>query len=155
LLLSWALPASAQEGRGQVTGTVINADTKEPLAGVQVYLEGTRHSAVTTQNGRYLILNVEPGIYRVAASNIGYAAAFKDNVRVEAGSPVTVNFEMRTEALSIEGLVVTGVVDPISGIKVPFTVGTIKAEVMPVTANTPAAGSIQGKIAGAPIIRTH
>lgn len=40
LLLSWALPASAQEGRGQVTGTVINADTKEPLAGVQVYLEG-------------------------------------------------------------------------------------------------------------------
>jgi len=155
LLLSWALPASAQEGRGQVTGTVVHADTKEPMAGVQVYLEGTRHSAVTTQNGRFLILNVEPGIYRIVASNIGYAEAFKDNVRVEAGAPVTVNFEMRAEALSIEGLVVTGVVDPISGIKVPFTVGRISAEDMPVPANTSAAGIIQGKIAGAQVVRAH
>jgi hypothetical protein len=45
LAISWALagalPASAQ-ATGQVTGVVRAADTQRPLAGAQVFIQGTR-----------------------------------------------------------------------------------------------------------------
>lgn len=153
LLLAGALPASAQEGTGRVSGVVRNAETGEPITGVQVYIEGTRYSSTTGENGRYLILNVEPGIYQVNAVSIGFATAYRENVRVRAAETVAVDFELRGEILTIEELVVTGVVDPISGLKVPFTVNRVTAEDLPIPPNSSAASAIQGKVAGANIIR--
>lgn len=148
-----ALPARGQGGGGRIGGIVRNAETGEPIAGVQVHVEDTRHTTLTGENGRFLILNVEPGIYRVTATSIGYAQVSRDNVRVTAGGTATVEFQLRTQVLTIEELVVTGVVDPISGVKVPFTVGRVTADKLAVPANTSAAGVVQGKVAGAQIIR--
>ena len=128
LLLTLAVPASAQEEGGRITGIVRSADGSEPVAGVEISVEGTQHRSVTQENGRFLILNVAPGIYRVNASRIGYANASEDNVRVTGGGTAMVELELRNQVLAIEQIVVTGVVDPISGVKVPFTVGRISGD---------------------------
>jgi hypothetical protein len=49
--------------------------------------------------------------------------------------------------LTLEAIVSTGLVDPTSGTRVPFTVGRVDASNLPVPA-TNALESIQGKMAG-------
>jgi TonB-linked SusC/RagA family outer membrane protein len=153
LLAAFAASASAQESSGRVTGIVRDAETGQPVPGARVAIEGTRHTSITAENGRFLIIDVRPGIYRLVVSSIGYAEASRENVRVEAGGTATVDVGMKAQALMIEEIVVTGVVDPISGLKVPFTVGKVSTEDLPIPPNTSAAGAIQGKVAGAQIIR--
>jgi TonB-dependent SusC/RagA subfamily outer membrane receptor len=62
-----------------------------------------------------------------------------------------VDFKVLSAALHLQETVITGVVDPTAGTKVPFTVGRVTAEDMPVPA-TNAVTSIQGKIAGVAIV---
>src|SRR5690606_6401725 len=153
LLLPLAMPVSAQATGGRLTGIVRDAGSGLPVSGVEVRVENTQYTSVPQENGRFLILNVAPGIYRVTATRIGYAASSRDNVRVTAGETAMVDIDLRDQVLTIEEIVVTGVVDPISGVKVPFTVGRVTSEDLPIPPNTSAAGAIQGKIAGAQIIR--
>ncbi|MBI2950731.1 carboxypeptidase regulatory-like domain-containing protein, partial [bacterium] len=56
---------------GKLTGRV--TDLKgEALPGVNVAISGTNRGAVTGADGSYFILNVDPGIYQVEASMVGY-----------------------------------------------------------------------------------
>ncbi|MBO9541966.1 carboxypeptidase regulatory-like domain-containing protein [bacterium] len=63
--------------RGAVEGAVTDAATKEPLAGVRLFLEGTGVSvvAVTDAAGRFKIIDLAPGQYKVRAERSGYAVA--------------------------------------------------------------------------------
>lgn len=80
LSLGLALPTGAQQ-LGSITGQVIDRSTRQPLVGVQVYIEGTSFGALTTENGRYIIPNVQPGTYTVTAQYIGYANGRVENIR--------------------------------------------------------------------------
>jgi len=143
---------AAQQG-GVVTGQVVDAATGQPVAGAQVSVEGTRSGMMTQENGRFMLTNVPEGTWRVSVQHIAFARAHQDNVQVRPGETATVNFQLRTQVLSVEAIVATGVVDPTSGIKIPFTVARVTAEDMPVPTNTSAAGALAGKVAGAQILR--
>jgi len=62
---------------GKIRGTVTDAETGEPLAGVDVYIATLGIGAATDTDGDYFILNVPPGEYDVEASMIGYRGAIK------------------------------------------------------------------------------
>lgn len=100
-----AAPAAAQE-TGRVIGQVVEAGTGAPLASVQVYVEGTGLGTLTRQDGRFIILNVPAGTYQLRAERIGLQAA-SQQVTV-AGDPVQVSFELETQALGLDEIVVTG-----------------------------------------------
>ena len=61
--------------------------------------------------------------------------------------------KMDAAALNLQAVVTTGVVDPASGTRVPFTVGRVSAEDAPVPAAN-ALETIQGKIAGVSVVPT-
>ena len=73
------------------------------------------------------------------------------NVTVEAGGTATVNFRLAAVPLSLQAVVTTGVTDPTSGTRVPFTVGRLEVENIPVP-STNAIESIQGKVAAVTIV---
>src|SRR5690606_14616440 len=98
------LPAGAQTGK--LTGLVTDAATGEPLSGVQITVEGTGRSVLTQENGRYFLINVPPGVYTVTAQLLGYAVVRKENVQVTIDVTRTVDFELTSEALAVEGVVV-------------------------------------------------
>ena len=150
VMLGLASPAIAQTG--QITGRVID-DQGQALGSVQISLDGTSLGALSNQEGRFLLLNVPNGIYTVTAQHIGFAARHRTNIRIEAGGTAIVDFTMPMQALAMEGLVVTGVVDPIEGVKVPFTIGRISTENMAVPTTQSALASISGKVAGASVVR--
>ena len=107
LLLVLAGQAAAQQV-GTITGTVIDSGTQQPIAGAQVYLPGSRLGALSNAQGRFLIVNVPVGSHEVRAELIGRTTA-SQTVEVQAGQAAQVNFAMESRAISLEGVVVTGV----------------------------------------------
>jgi TonB-linked SusC/RagA family outer membrane protein len=143
-----ALPAaSAQQQRGALRGRVTAGDSGEPLDLVQITVVGTTFSTTTQANGEYLIPSVPAGMYTVRAQRLGFAESVQENVRITAEGTATVNFTLRVSALMLEELVVTGVADPTSARRLPFTVGRVSGEQLQVP-QTNAIASIQGKVAG-------
>src|SRR5262245_5654923 len=60
-LLAFAVAsAPAQEASGRIAGTVTDAESGRPLAGAQVYLDGTTVGVLTSSEGRYTLANVRP-----------------------------------------------------------------------------------------------
>lgn len=145
-------PVSAQQ-TGSITGMVVDGETGRPMSGVQVYLEGASRGSLTQNSGRYLIVNVPVGRHTVIAQMIGYGTQRIENVAVTAGGTAQADFTLRTQALSLEEIVVTGVTDPIAGVKLPFTVSSVTKAALPVPTTASAVSAIQGKIAGANIVR--
>jgi len=136
-----------------VAGLVTDSSSGQPLPGVQLTLSrGTaRYQARTGADGRYLVVNVPAGSYGLEALRLGFRRATRSNLILEAGGTLTVNLRLDATALSLQAMVTTGVVDPASGTRVPFTVGRVSAEDAPVPA-TNALETIQGKIAGVSIV---
>ncbi len=97
-----SVPASAQN---TITGTVIASSSQQPLGGVQVQIDGTDLGALTDNRGRFLILNAPSGTVTVRAIMIGYQEV---SAEATAGAPVTI--ELHETAISMDEIVVTGVV---------------------------------------------
>jgi outer membrane receptor for ferrienterochelin and colicin len=106
VLLLVAAPLHAQ-GAGKITGVVTDASTGAPLAGVQVYLEGTGRGALTQENGRYFIINVQPRTYVMVVEIIGYATERRDNVVVQIDQTVQQDFALPPEAVALGEIVVS------------------------------------------------
>lgn len=143
--------ASAQTATGRVSGTVRDSSSRGGLSDVQVLLSGTRLAARTNSAGQYAINGVPAGSYTLEARRLGYQPSTIQNVSVPEGGTVVVDISLVPAALSLQAVVTTGLVDPTSGTRVPFTVGRIDAENAPVPA-TNAIETIQGKIAGATVV---
>lgn len=80
---------------GKLAGRVTDIDTGEPVAGANVIIVEKEMGAVTDQNGRYMILNIPPGIYTVQASRLDYAPTTVEEVRINLDLTTTINFELQ------------------------------------------------------------
>lgn len=136
---------------GRITGQVTDQMDGSALAVVQVYIPGTSLGTLTDESGRYILADVPPGLYTVEARRIGYATGYVENVNVPDGGTVQVNFVLSVTALTMDELVVTGVMAATSARRIPFTVARVgESQLQVPTFN--ALSSIQGKVAGANII---
>ncbi|MFN3873491.1 MAG: TonB-dependent receptor [Ignavibacterium sp.] len=97
----------AQNGSGEIVGSVIDAVTRQPLIGANVIILGTNLGAATDTNGNYSIKNVPSEMYQLRASVIGYNSRVKTDVMVQPGKLTQVDFELSPQAIEIENVVVT------------------------------------------------
>lgn len=75
LLLFASALARAQSSTGSLTGTVTDSQTKAPLAGALVLLEGTPLSAATDRAGVFRITGAPAGSYELLVTYLGHADA--------------------------------------------------------------------------------
>jgi TonB-dependent SusC/RagA subfamily outer membrane receptor len=106
LALAASVP-TAVEAQGQIIGQVVDASTLRPLGEVQVYLEGLGLGALTRSDGRYLILDVPTGTHTITAVRIGMQTLSQE-ITVQDGVSADVNFQLQTQALGLDEIVVTG-----------------------------------------------
>ena len=98
---------SLQAGtKGKVSGTVID-EFGETLVGVQVFIEGTTKGTVTDENGKYSIINLDPGNYTVVFRYIGFATVKVEKVQVIVDKTTTVNATLVEEAIEGQEIIVT------------------------------------------------
>ena len=114
ILVLPAVPASAQDYRGRIQGSVMDV-SPAALPGVAVTLvnDATAVTATRVSNaeGRYLFDFVEPGAYSITAELQGFKKANQRNVRVPQRGDVTVNLSL--EVGGIEETI-TVVASPVS-----------------------------------------
>ena len=95
----------ALAGNGKISGVVQGADG-QAVPGANVIIEGTTLGATASPDGKYFILNVPPGTYRLRASAVGFTPKVTVGVVVGSDQIVTVNPVLQSEAVGMAEVVV-------------------------------------------------
>ncbi len=90
-----------------ISGHVIDKSTNEHIPYITVRLLNTNIGISTDVTGHYFLKNVPEGTYQIEASCIGYVSQTK-KVTVKKNRTAEVNFELLTDVLEFEQVVVTG-----------------------------------------------
>jgi len=108
LLLVGGAAAALAGSSGKIAGVVKDTQTGETLVGANVIIEGTTQGAATNIDGYYVILNIQPGTYTMAASAVGYNRRRIENVHVSIDQTTTIDFSMTSTVVQMgEEVVVT------------------------------------------------
>ena len=83
---------------GNIKGTVLDKQTKEPLTGATIQITGTAQGVVADIDGNYT-LNVNDGTYTITVRYIGYKDILLNSIKVKAET--LLNFEMETDAQAL------------------------------------------------------
>ena len=144
-----AAPLNAQTGT--VTGTVRNASNGSAIAGAQVSISALNTGILTNNVGRYVLVGVPAGTHTVEVRYIGYSAATVE-VTVASGGAATADFELRSDAVSLEGVVVTGTAGAARRREIGNSVSSISGEVFESQPIARVADALQGRTLGATIL---
>ena len=102
--VSLGLPLSAQES-GAVSGVVVDADSGEPISGVEVRIEGVDRLVVTDDVGGFRVEGVPRGSWRIVLRHIAYGEHERSLV-LEEGQTLQYEVRMSREAIELSPLVV-------------------------------------------------
>ena len=100
-----SLPASAQStSTGTVAGSVTDP-TGAVVAGAVVTLTdiatNTARTTTTNASGRYIYVDVNPGIYSIAVSKSGFATTKTENQEVKVGASLTLNLALQVGGANV------------------------------------------------------
>ena len=132
---------------GTVTGSVRDAVSQAPLAGAQISIAGTTLGMLTNNVGRYLLVNVPAGEQTVRVDLIGYGS-MELTVTVPEGGAATADFNIRQDAIALEGVVVTGTAGQARRREVGNSISQVVAEDIQYTAVTDFGDVLQGRTTG-------
>jgi len=113
LLLTLVFTQLLFAASGKISGRVTDSVTGEPLIGVNIMLEGRQLGAATDVDGYYFIINIEPGLYTLVASYVGYEQTIIENIAVRSDLTSKVDLEMSVASISTQEVIVTAKEPPI------------------------------------------
>lgn len=147
LLLGLGTTRSASAQTGEVTGTVTDSLSGEPLPGVNVVIRGTQQGASTGAEGSYTITDVDAGEYALQASFVGYAPKTVENITVSAGETVTADFDLAPSAVALDEVVAIGYGEQ-ERRDVTGSVSSISSQAIKEVPVTSVDRALQGQVAG-------
>lgn len=106
LLLGLMLSAALSAQSGIIKGQVTDALNNEPIPFANVLLLGTDIGTTTDVDGNYEITGLEPKLYDVRASYLGYTNKAEYEVQVTNSKPAIVNLALSESAQDLEEVVV-------------------------------------------------
>jgi hypothetical protein len=109
ILIFGSIALSAQTRPGSLRGTVKDKVTGEtiPFANVVIKQGGVLVNGTTTDyDGNYNINPVDPGIYEVECSFVGYATVKISNIEVSPNRPKVLNFDLSEESEMLQEVVI-------------------------------------------------
>ena len=139
LLLTFVLCVCAQEhdhthdhkhssSDAHIFGHVINKQTNEHIAYMNVIVKGTTVATVTDASGHYFLNDLPAGTYTIAVSMVGYLSQEKQ-ITLETGKGVELNFEVDEDAIMLNDVVISANKNETSRKEAPVVVGVISPKV--------------------------
>lgn len=112
--LGWLVPATAFAQQGQISGTIIDAATKEPVGYASAAL--LKHESLsyikglqTKDDGKLVFTEVEPGRYSIRVTYVGYETYLRTDIVVAAGQQVDLgDIPLEATGELLEEVVVVG-----------------------------------------------
>lgn len=96
-----------QDTTAVVTGRVIDAKTDQPVANVEVRIEGTNIRTLTDARGEYWLVGVPPGPQTIRTRRLGFALN-RIPISVPATGTLTQDIRVAASGLLMEEITVTG-----------------------------------------------
>lgn len=106
LILTLFTYAKAQ-GKGNIQGKVYDAETGEPLIGVNILIQNTTIGTTTDIDGFYHFKNLSEGIYELKFSYVSYQTTIIKNIKVESGKTANVNVQLKPSTTQLQEVVIT------------------------------------------------
>src|ERR1700716_287096 len=105
-------PNESRHARGRpaaatVTGTVIDADTHQPVPGAQISVIGRTSARVTAAEAHYRLDGIPAGSVTIRARRIGYGSSDRA-VTLRDGESAVVDFSLGTLVSALDAVIVTG-----------------------------------------------
>jgi len=98
-------PVALLAQTGVISGRVLRADTKEPLAKVSVFLSNATVGTTTSEDGTYTLRGIRPGQYDLVITSVGFE---EQTQQVLVGSQaLTVNAELKPQVMQLGEVIVT------------------------------------------------
>jgi hypothetical protein len=108
LILTIIFMSKTAAQTGSITGVVVNQQTQEPLAAVNVLVLGTQVGASTSLDGKFSIQNIPVGTYELRASLVGFQTLIVSDVVVRVGKPVEVKIQLLQTPIGLAEVEATG-----------------------------------------------
>ncbi|MBN1302362.1 MAG: TonB-dependent receptor [Melioribacteraceae bacterium] len=101
ILLIFTTCITAQQ-KGSLEGVITDNEFKQALPGVNVILKGTYYGAASDYDGNYKIENINPGIYTVEVTFIGYKTRQYTGIEIQANRTLKLDVEMEESSLTLD-----------------------------------------------------
>jgi outer membrane receptor protein involved in Fe transport len=93
--------AAAAQNTGTIKGKITDAKTKDGLPSANVLVKGTYYGASADFEGNFLIPRVNPGVYNIDVTLLGYKTVQYSGIKVEEGKTTELNIRMEESILSL------------------------------------------------------
>ncbi len=128
-----SLPVIAQSS-GSITGKIIDSKTGEGLPSVNVLVKGTYYGVSSDVDGKFIIPKVNPGVYDISITLLGYKAVVYTGIKVEAGKAVALDVKLEETELTLGKEVVIVGEKPLFDIEQTSSSRTVSGEDIKVAA---------------------
>jgi len=105
-ILIHASTVSAQ-GKGEITGLVLDHQTQKPIADANILLQPTVLGTTSNGEGFFSISGIQPGIYTLTVSVMGYEVFVLENIELGPNQTVHQKVELDETILQMDPVVVT------------------------------------------------
>ncbi len=99
--------ATVQAQRGSIRGRIFDESTNEPIPFANIALQNTTLGGVSDIDGNYTIEGVEPGLYNVQATYIGYRPRTIFELQVTAKQAFTLNIALTPTGTDLQTVEIT------------------------------------------------
>ena len=155
-VLLTAAPAFAETGT--LAGLVLDGDYNESLPGANVFVVERGTGAATDLDGRYRVPGLEPGLYTVRYSFVGFTPQVVEDVEIVAGETTEINVMLGMNALEEVTVSATEIIAQNSEIGLlrsrqlaPVVSDAISAEAIARSGASTASDAL-GKVTGASVV---
>jgi len=100
-------PAQGKGSPAGLSGTVVDADTHNPLPGATIIVVNSFASTSVGRDGTFVLSGLKPGVYLVQASHVGYQSAQAGNVTVSDSGLTDVTFALKPQPVTLSAVTVT------------------------------------------------
>ncbi|MCH7401591.1 carboxypeptidase-like regulatory domain-containing protein [Belliella kenyensis] len=92
---------------GVIQGKVTNSVNNDPIPFANVVITGKDIGTVSNEDGTYRIENLEPGLYNVRASFVGFKSKTSFEIQVTKARPVQLDFRLEEDAADLNEVVIS------------------------------------------------
>ena len=100
--------AQPETSTGKIFGRITDRVTNTPLIGASVNIVDTALGTMANIEGDYELEHVQPGIYNVRFSMIGYSTLIKTNVTVSPERSTELSVQLESQPVEMKTITVTG-----------------------------------------------
>lgn len=93
--------------KGNLAGSVHDAQSSQALVGVNISIAGTEIGAASDKDGQFVIVDIPAGSYNIEIEYIGYKKIMKNNVVISSGRTRVLDIHLHEDILKTKGIEVT------------------------------------------------